>query len=102
MAIVGVTAPYAGTGIGVGPELQATAPAQKESAFAKEVKTFVANVDQSQKTSEALSEQFAQGQQNDIHGTMIAASQASISLYFLGSVRNRIIDAYREVMRMGS
>ena len=39
---------------------------------------------------------------NDIHGTMIAVEQADISLRLLANVRNRAVDLYREVMRMGS
>jgi flagellar hook-basal body complex protein FliE len=46
-------------------------------------------------------EQFASGDRNDIHGTMIALEQADISFRFVSNVRSRLVEAYREVMRMG-
>lgn len=38
----------------------------------------------------------------DVHGTMIAMQEADVSLRLATNVRNRAIEAYREVMRMGS
>jgi flagellar hook-basal body complex protein FliE len=102
MAITGVTPLLPETGLRIASELKNATPAQQAGNFVQELHDFVANVNSSQKSAENLSHQFAQGYQNDIHGTMIAATQADISLHFLASVRNRIIDAYREVMRMGA
>lgn len=45
-------------------------------------------------------EAFAAGSRDDIHGTMLAVSQADIELRVLGSVRNRVIDAFYELWRM--
>ena len=70
--------------------------------FAEQVANFVGGVDQTQKSAEHKAEEFAVGHQNDIHGTMIAVEQAEISLHLLANVRNRVVDLYREVMRMGS
>ena len=70
--------------------------------FAKELKSFVGEVNDYQKIAEVKSDNFATGKSNDIHGTMIAVEQAEISLRLLGNVRNRMVEMYREVMRMGS
>jgi len=70
--------------------------------FAEQLAQFVGGVNNTQKTAEHKAEEFAVGHQNDIHGTMIAAEQAEISLHLLANVRNRVVDLYREVMRMGS
>jgi len=43
---------------------------------------------------------YAAGQSQDLHGTMIALEKADITLTLLVNVRNKILDAYREVMRM--
>jgi flagellar hook-basal body complex protein FliE len=102
MAINGVIPPYSGVPVGLGPELQGTGPVKKDNALSTEFKEFVTKVDQLQKTSETLTAEFAQGRQNDIHGTMITAAEAGISLRLLGSMRNRVIEAYREIMRMSS
>jgi flagellar hook-basal body complex protein FliE len=71
-------------------------------SFADHLEDFVSGVDKTQKTAEYRAEEFAVGHQNDIHGTMIAVEQAEISLHLLANVRNRVVDLYREVMRMGS
>lgn len=70
--------------------------------FADHLKGFVSGIDQTQKSAEHKAEEFAVGHHNDIHGTMIAVEQAEISLHLLANVRNRVVDLYREVMRMGS
>jgi flagellar hook-basal body complex protein FliE len=70
--------------------------------FSEQVAQFVSSVDQTQKTGRTQAEEFAVGHSNDIHGTMIAVDQADISLRLLANVRNRAVDLYREVMRMGS
>jgi flagellar hook-basal body complex protein FliE len=71
-------------------------------SFAQQLAQFVGEVDQTQKGAQHQAEEFAVGHNNDIHGTMIAVEQAEISLHLLANVRNRVVDLYREVMRMGS
>lgn len=43
---------------------------------------------------------FAEGRSDDIHGTMIALSEANIELRTIGSVKNKIVDAFYELWRM--
>lgn len=45
---------------------------------------------------------YLTGEHQDVHGTMIAMQEADVSMRLAVSVRNRVIEAYREVMRMGS
>jgi flagellar hook-basal body complex protein FliE len=40
------------------------------------------------------------GQVDDIHSVMIAIQKAQISLQFAVQIRNRVMDAYQEIMRM--
>jgi flagellar hook-basal body complex protein FliE len=70
--------------------------------FADQLADFVKDIDKTEKTGRTQAEEFAVGHTNDIHGTMIAVEQAEISLRLLSNVRNRVVDLYREVMRMGS
>ena len=86
------------------PEL-AKKPAAGEPtqpSFGETLTHFVSGIDQMQKTAKHQSEEFAVGKTNDIHNTMIDVEQAEISLRMLANVRNRVVDLYREVMRMGS
>jgi flagellar hook-basal body complex protein FliE len=50
--------------------------------------------------SRAVSD-FVSGSGGKLHETLLALDKADISFKFLVSVRNRVIDAYREIMRMG-
>lgn len=45
------------------------------------------------------SEAFARGALDDIHGTMIAVKQAEISVKLVGSIRNKLLDAFQELWR---
>ncbi|MGL4363395.1 MAG: flagellar hook-basal body complex protein FliE [Cellulosilyticaceae bacterium] len=59
-----------------------------------------------QKTNEAetvsskLTYDFLTGENENIAGLMIAQEQASILLKFTMQIRNQVIDAYKEIMRM--
>jgi flagellar hook-basal body complex protein FliE len=46
-------------------------------------------------------ESFTRGDGPSIHDTLLAMEKADISLRYMVSVRDRLLDAYREVMRMG-
>jgi flagellar hook-basal body complex protein FliE len=43
---------------------------------------------------------YAAGKSQHMHETMVALTKAEISFSLLVSVRNKLMDAYREVMRM--
>lgn len=42
---------------------------------------------------------FAAGETNNIHETMLAAEKATIAFKLVGTIRNRMLEAYQEVMR---
>lgn len=41
----------------------------------------------------------ARGALDDLHGSMIAVKEAEISLKLMGSVRNKLLDAFQEIWR---
>jgi len=46
-----------------------------------------------------MSDAMALGTNDDIHGTMISAKEADISLKLVGAVRNKLLDAFHELWR---
>jgi flagellar hook-basal body complex protein FliE len=89
--------------LGKNSELGKQTPAGEVGpSFSDQLANFVSGIDQMQKGAKLQSEEFAVGRTNDIHNTMIDVEQADISLRMLANVRNRVMDIYREVMRMGS
>lgn len=50
--------------------------------------------------SQEISANFAAGNTDNIHEVLIAGEKADIALQFTLQVRNKILDAYTEIMRM--
>lgn len=50
----------------------------------------------------AATDGYVAGEHQDLHGTMVVMQEADIALRLATNVRNRVIEAYREVMRMGA
>ncbi len=68
--------------------------------FVEMLRDMVGETDNALHDSEAMSTAFARGQHHDLHGTMMALSQANIRLQLVNETRNHLLEAYREVMRM--
>jgi flagellar hook-basal body complex protein FliE len=72
------------------------------ASFTEKLREVVQNVNELPAQGEQVAKDYADGKQNDLHGTMVSMAQADISLRMIANVRNRAIEAYREIMRMGS
>lgn len=79
-----------------------TEPTTGEGAeiFGEMLASAAATANQRINQGQAAGEAFAAGATDDIHGTMLALSQADIELKLVGSVRNKVIDAFYELWRM--
>jgi flagellar hook-basal body complex protein FliE len=75
-------------------------PEVKGNSFGKILKTSLSEINQLQKDADLAIQELAAGNEKDIHQTMIALEKAEISFQFMMQVRNKIIAAYQEVMRM--
>jgi len=79
---------------------------QKEKAgyatipFAEYLKDAIDSANSLILESEKLSEEFAAGKTDNIHQVLIAAEKADIAFQFTMQIRNKILDAYNEIMRM--
>lgn len=71
-------------------------------SFTERLREAVDGVNQTQVVAHQASDAYANGESNDIHGTMIALEQADISFRVVSNIRSRLVEAYREVMRMGA
>jgi len=68
--------------------------------FKELLKNAIDNVNELQKQADKLSNDFATGKISNIHEVIIAAEKASLSLKLTTEVRNRIVESFREIMRM--
>ncbi len=69
-------------------------------SFADTLKDAVGTVNQLQKDSDKQAQMLATGKTTNIPEVMMAAEKADIAVRMMVQVRNKIIDAYNEVMKM--
>lgn len=69
-------------------------------SFAERVQGFAEQVQSLESRADAAQDGYLRGEHNDVHGTMIAMQEADVSFRLGASIRNRAIEAYREIMRM--
>jgi flagellar hook-basal body complex protein FliE len=77
-----------------------SASSTKGVSFGEFLNSAIKEVDGLQKESEKLNESLALGLTDNIHQVAIASEKAGIALQFTMQVRNKIMDAYQEIMRM--
>jgi len=68
--------------------------------FFSYLKDALQDVDQLQKDAAASAARVALGDQDYLHNTVIAYEKANLALQLTVEVRNRIVDAYQEIMRI--
>ena len=88
-------------GIG-GPE---SAGLERDGSLDKFSQTLVKAGEQiaaPQKDAHRAMESFAKGMDGRIHETMITVEKADISLKYMVAIKNKVIEAYKEIMRMGA
>jgi flagellar hook-basal body complex protein FliE len=69
-------------------------------SFADTLSDAVNNVNTLQKKSDVAMQQLATGKTDNIPEVMIASEKADIAMKLMVSMRNKVIDAYHEVMKM--
>jgi len=93
--------PPISTELGSGTAIGAV-PSTGAPSFESRVGDAIGEVQRLQDNAAGAAESYMRGEHQDVHGTMIAMQEADVSLRLMTSVRNRAIEAYREIMRMGS
>ncbi len=69
-------------------------------SFADTLKEAVGQVNTLQQTANIKAQDLATGKTDNIQDVMMSAEKADIALRLMVNVRNKIIDAYNEVMKM--
>ena len=73
-------------------------PAQTD--FAKMLGDALQKMDNVQKDADNATLQLATGQTQDVHNTMIALEKANLTFSLAVEVRDKVLAAYQEAMRM--
>lgn len=69
-------------------------------SFGEYLNSAIQQVSDLQLESEKLNESMALGLTDNLHQVMIASEKAELALQLTMQVRNKIMDAYQEIMRM--
>ncbi|MCW2921947.1 MAG: hypothetical protein JWL76_1821 [Thermoleophilia bacterium] len=88
-----------GAGKGAGED---TAPVEGGNAasFASVLKSKLTDLNAQQADAGKASEDMATGRVDDVAQTMLRIEQANVSLQMATQVRNKVLEAYQEVLRM--
>lgn len=70
------------------------------AGFQDALKTAVGQVENSQATANGAIQNFVSGQDQELHSTILATQNAELQFDLLMQVRNKVVSAYEEIMRM--
>ncbi|OWZ84224.1 flagellar hook-basal body complex protein FliE [Natranaerobius trueperi] len=71
-----------------------------DTEFSEILTNAINDVNEIQKESEGLSEALAMGKVDNLHDVVIASEKADLALNLTMEVRNQLVEAHKEIMRM--
>lgn len=77
-----------------------TTPAEAHQSFKTTLNDALNHVNEVSAISADKTQKLASGEIDDLHDVMIAGQKASIALQTTIEVRNKAVEAYKEIMRM--
>lgn len=69
-------------------------------SFTETLKTSLDEINSSQIKAENLTNSFIKGDDVDVAEVMLAGEEAKISLQYAVQVRNKLVEAYQEIIKM--
>lgn len=76
------------------------APAKSESNFAAVLNEGIAKLNAAEQNAGELSDRFAAGENVELHDVMVAGQEADVAMRLAMTMRNQVLEAYREIIRM--
>ena len=89
-----------GNGLSMMPTTATPAVKSAGGGFGDVLAKAVQEVNQLQKQADNAAEGLISGRESNLHGTLVALEKADVSFKLMMKVRDKIVDAYREVMKM--
>ncbi len=83
--------------------LQSPAPSQADAPqadFGQMLREVIGQVNDAQQRSAELAQRFARGEPVDEQTLVLAMERASLAFQLTLQVRNKVLDAYQEIMRL--
>jgi flagellar hook-basal body complex protein FliE len=70
------------------------------ASFSEILKESISKVAELEKEASEQAEKLTKMETQDVHNTMISVQKADLSFQMMMQIRNKIIDAYQEIMKM--
>src|SRR5690349_8199633 len=78
----------------------ATRAQETSTNFKELISNGIQDVNQQLTGASKMSQEFLTQGKHDLHEVMIALDQADLSFRYMVQIRNKVLDAYNDVMRM--
>lgn len=90
-----------GNGVEVIP-IDKTSPTERVTApgFAQMFENFIKGVDQKKKISKRETQDLILGRSDNIHEAVVKSQEAGVAFNLMIEVRNKLVESYKELMRM--
>ena len=90
-----------GNGVEVIP-IDKTTPTERVTApgFAQMFENFIKGVDQKKKISKRETQDLILGRSDNIHEAVVKSQEAGVAFNLMIEVRNKLVQSYKELMRM--
>jgi flagellar hook-basal body complex protein FliE len=82
------------------PDLNPSSPAGKPGEFQKVLESTIGTLESLNNNASDSVQKFLTGENEELHTTILATQKASLAFELGLAVRNKVVDAYQEVMRM--
>lgn len=73
---------------------------EEQTSFGNILNDLIDNVQQAETDNASDTLRLLTGETDDLHTSMIAMEKADIALQFTMQIRNKLLDAYNEIMHM--
>lgn len=91
----------AGANFGIGPVQNIGRTPDVSGGFADRLKDAVANVSTAQTRASDISAAYERGEITDVAQVMLARQESGVAFEATLQVRNKLLSAYQDIMRMG-
>ena len=73
---------------------------KSENDFASVLNAGIEKLNATQQKAGELSNRFAAGENIELHDVMVAGQEADVAMRLAMTMRNQVLEAYREIIRM--
>jgi flagellar hook-basal body complex protein FliE len=99
VSAINETLPLVSSELSIGRPAESTAVASGEASFENVFAKTIAQANRADHEATTKVEALALGASDDLHGTMIAVKEADISMRLVGTIRNKLLDAFTEIWK---